>query len=186
MKNDRSIVWKSLNSPFVIFLLSTVLVTGLSKHLESRQAAREIARQSNKYLFECIYRINIVLRSLPLDAEITLWDLPELAIKGERNGFKSLFKEFEDHTTTGLLAYLSLRYPEKKRQFDEIRDSLEEMLVFLSVPVQTERKEKSLSGGRKIVLHVYHITSEQRKTLKALRERLKYHVSVLETFIKHC
>ena len=55
-------VWKGLNSPFVLFLLSSVVVTGLTRFYTDRQAAiaahQETRAQLAKLLLELQYRVS--------------------------------------------------------------------------------------------------------------------------------
>jgi hypothetical protein len=126
--NSMGHVWKIVNSPFVIFLLSSVLVVSVTRFLDSRNARRVDAREQYRYVVECANRIVFVLRSWPDVESIRIWDLwninAGLAASDENTEYHPLFKDFAGQPIDGLLTLLEIRQARYSLEYASVNQSI--------------------------------------------------------------
>jgi hypothetical protein len=105
-------IWNGLNSPFAIFLLSSVLVVSVTRYLDSRNAHRVEAREQYRWIVECTQRVGYVLSAWPNEESILIWDVwninNALDGGGQNTYYHPLFKDLEEQSIDGLLTLLEL------------------------------------------------------------------------------
>jgi hypothetical protein len=146
-------VWDVLNSPFVIFVLSSLAVAGLTKYWDVRQAQRHEARENYRYVLECISRVDYVLDTLPTSDLISLMDYWSAtnAFDGSRENttYQSLFKDFNEQRIDALVTLLAMRDSKQRSRYIHLLESsqaLRDVTDGLELVEKREEVEKEHGG----------------------------------------
>jgi hypothetical protein len=105
-------MWDVLNSPFVIFVFSSIVVAGVTRYWDRRQSQKYEARDRVKYLLEVQNRLAYVQESLTDTSRLSIfdtWNVNNALNAGADNTYyKPLFLEFQGQPMSALLIFLQM------------------------------------------------------------------------------
>jgi hypothetical protein len=181
-------VWKAINSPFAIFVLSSVLVVAVTRYLDARNARRVEAREQHRYVVECKHRIGYTLAAWPDGEKMLIWQVWNIngaldAGSGETY-YKPLFKDLAEQSFDGLLTLLETGDRQNRLGYATVRQSIEAW-GDLSDPTRSGNKlveddtaDKDLTAQLRTFVK---IPTAGIESLKALREQLTEDYQFLES-----
>jgi hypothetical protein len=184
-----SVVWDALNSPFLIFVLSSIVVASLTKYWDLRQTQRYEARELYRYVLECLQRLEYVIEAFPSGRSapmIDWWGLTNaLEASGENTYYRPLFSQFSGQRIEALLTVLSFSDRRQKQQYEAIAETIEkqgEMVGSLSLVekrAEVERQEGQDLEGLAQLWTFGELGPEWDDDLAAIRRSYAEHVAFL-------
>jgi len=174
-----------LNSPFAIFVLSSVVVAGITRYWDRRQSQRYEARDRIKYLLETINRLKFVIVSLHVQPRLAIfevWNVNNALDAGDENTYyHPLFLEFKNQPMSALLIFLEMTdtgNSELYTRTQRITGALREITEGLQL-VEDETQKAEAEGLAQIWTY-FELPPERVQKLEGLRASISQELEELQ------
>ena len=170
-KSKMEQFWVFLNSPVCIFLMSSVLITGLGTLYTSFQAKQAIIRESAELARKLEIELHVRFQRISADLSRPLPDELEICNMTDRTGGISsedyeVFPEFDKRQMFGLVFEFATVSPEKGGSFAAQSEKLLKLLKLLRT--ETFGGANSVACGTPVSQEVLSILTQAKQEMAAL------------------
>jgi hypothetical protein len=164
-------MWRLLNMPFVLFVMTLVAIIALLHYWDARQTKQAFHQTTNRYALETLYRLDTLLYNVPDKTTMSPSQRHRVdtALQGG-DDFAPLFREFDRLSLAGLLYHLTLHLPHERVRLQGIRQTIHQLEELLMSPAPAT----SLA-----------LSSADQQARETLRTQLTQHKQTLHTFLRN-